>query len=91
VNLEHLSADLVREIVSFLDLPQFFRCSRINHSWLNVVYRSDAFGGILKRFQTESPLRCVLVDRSAQMLDDLTATKLFVTWQLRTCRRPARS
>jgi len=62
VNTEHLSDDLLHRIVSFLDLRQFFLCSLLNHSWLNVVYRSDVFRGILDRFFAADSLRCVLVD-----------------------------
>jgi len=82
VNTDHLSDDLLHGIVSFLDLRQFFVCSRINYSWLNVVYRTDVVRGILERSVAADSLRCVLVDEPSESDN---RPHPFISWQIRPC------
>ena len=62
INISHLSTDLCSEIVSYLDLITFFKLSRINHSYLHLIYRTDAFHGIWRHFVRDNALQCILSD-----------------------------
>ena len=63
--LPFLLSDLCKHIMTFLDIKSFFKCSMINHSWLNFIYRNDAFLSIYKQIIDEKKhLRCKLIDHS---------------------------
>eukprot|EP01083_Nonionella_stella_P042691 115253_1 len=85
LNMDHLSMDLCKQIVSYLDLPTFFKCSLINHCWLNFIYRNNTFHVMLKQCVNTESMKCVIVDHSSlNRMECAHLSKIFINWQLRS-------
>lgn len=88
LNMSHLSIDVCKQILSYLDICTFFKCALINHCWLNLIYRNDAFNAILKQCVSGNNMQCVMVDHSSlNRMELLNQSKFFINWQLR-CNSP---
>ena len=84
LNVDHLSLDLCKQIVSYLDIQTFFKCSEINHCWLNLIYRNDSFYNIIKQCTNNKSMKCVVVDHSSlNRMESIYLSKIYINWQLR--------
>lgn len=62
-----LTLDVIQYVLKYLTIPNFFSLSGISHSWLNVIYRSQAFYIIHKQCMKQNRdylLRLINFDRN---------------------------